>query len=73
MFKNITLSAEKDIIHKARLKAQKEHSTLNEQFRNWLKKYIAQDSISQGYKPILEKYDYADSGRSFTRDELNER
>jgi len=70
---NITFSAEKELIRKARLKAQKEHSTLNEQFRNWLRKYVSQDSSSRSYKSIIEKYDYANSGRSFSRDELNER
>ena len=34
MLKNITFSADKELIYKARLKAQKEHTTLNEQFRN---------------------------------------
>jgi len=73
MYKNITFSADKDLIHKARLKAQKDHSTLNEQFREWLKKYVALDSTSQSYMSIMKKYDYVDSGRSFSRDELNER
>lgn len=73
MQKNITFSAEKELIRKARLKAQKEHSTLNQQFRNWLRKYVTVDSSSQSYKSIIEKYNYANSGRSFSRDELNER
>jgi len=73
MNKNITFSADKELIRKARLKAQQEHSTLNEQFRNWLKKYVSMDSSSVSYSSIIKKYNYADSGHSFSREELNER
>lgn len=72
MQKNITLSADKELIRKARLKAQQEHSTLNQQFRHWLKKYVSSTSL-KNYSTVIQKYDYANSGRSFTRDELNER
>jgi hypothetical protein len=37
MLKNITLSADEELIRKAREKAQKEHTTLNASFRQWLK------------------------------------
>jgi len=73
MQKNITFSAEKEHIRKARLKAQNEHSTLNEQFQIWLRKYVTVDSSLQSYKSIIEKYDYVDSGGSFSREKLNER
>jgi hypothetical protein len=39
MLKNITFSAEKDLIEKAREKARSEKTTLNVAFRRWLKQY----------------------------------
>lgn len=72
MRKYITLSADGELIRRARLKAQQEHSTLNQQFRNWLKKYV-NSTLLKNYSIILQKYDFANSAGSFTRDELNER
>jgi hypothetical protein len=39
MLKNITLSAEEELIHRARQKAQNERTTLNANFRCWLKQF----------------------------------
>ncbi len=41
--KNITLSADEKLIEAARARAIAEQSTLNEQFRRWLREYVAQD------------------------------
>ena len=38
--KNITLSAEENLIEAARRRAVSEHTTLNEQFRLWLENYV---------------------------------
>jgi hypothetical protein len=73
MLKNITLSAEEVLIQKARKKAQEEHTTLNEVFRLWLKKYVYHDSILEVFDHFMEKVDYADAGGKFSRDEMNER
>ncbi|KAA3662095.1 MAG: hypothetical protein DWQ10_03210 [Calditrichaeota bacterium] len=73
MLKNITLSAEEELIKSARKKAQTEHTTLNENFRRWLKNYVQADSNSSNYKELMKTLDYASPGRKFSRDELNER
>jgi len=73
MLKNITLSADEKLIKKAREKAQREHTTLNENFRKWLKRYITSDTNKSNYDDLMNTLDYAHSGRKFTRDELNER
>ena len=39
MLKNITFSAEEELIDKAREQARKEKTTLNALFRRWLKQY----------------------------------
>ncbi len=73
MFKNITLSAEENLIRRAREKAQQEHTTLNAKFRKWLNRYVKRDQASSDYAALMKKLSYAQAGRSFSRDELNER
>jgi len=73
MLKNITLSADEQLINKAREKAQREKTTLNENFRQWLKKYVISDNINFNYNELMNSLDYVNPGRKFSRDELNER
>ena len=40
--KNITLSADENLIEQARLVARSRHKTLNAAFREWLEQYAAQ-------------------------------
>lgn len=72
MLKNITFSAEEELIRKAREKALAEKTTLNVVFRRWLKQY-ADRKKEQEIDMVMESVDYAVSGRKFTRDEMNER
>ncbi len=71
--KNITLSAEEKLIEKARKKAQQENTTLNAKFRHWLERYIASEKNSEEFDQLMQKLSYAEAGKKFTRDELNER
>ena len=73
MKKNITLSAEENLIEKARRKARKEDTTLNNEFRRWLQHYIEEGLNEQSYKVVMSRLSYADAGRKFSRQELNER
>jgi len=73
MLKNITLSAEANLIGKARKKAQHEHTTLNAQFRQWLSRYVSTDLKASGYETLMNSLSYANPGQHFTRDEMNER
>ena len=73
MLKNITLSADEKLIKKAREKAQREHTTLNENFRRWLKRYIISDTNKSKYDDLMNTLNYVNPGRKFSRDELNER
>ncbi len=41
--KNITLSADERLLEAAYQRAAKEHTTLNEQFRLWLKHYVQRE------------------------------
>ena len=72
MLKNITLSANTELIHQARNKAQQQHTTLNAIFRQWLQHFVA-DTRRVDYKVLMQHLSYVHSGKSFSRDELNER
>ncbi len=73
MKKNITLSADDWLIQKARKKAQHEHVTLNQRFREWLLRYISLGRNSDEIEDLFKELNYADPGKKFTRDEMNER
>ena len=71
--RNITLSADEQLIRLARDKARKQRTTLNALFRRWLTRYVAKGRPDLDYDELMKRLSYARSGRSFSRDELNER
>lgn len=73
MLKNVTLSGEERLIQRAREKAAHEKTTLNALFRQWLARYVGQDNAAASYHELMERLSHVQAGRSFTRDELNER
>lgn len=73
MLKNITLSADQQLLQLAREKAAKEKSTLNAQFRAWLQRYVSTDRKLIDYDVLMEKLSYAQPGKTFSRDQMNER
>ncbi len=73
MLKNVTLSAEENLIRQARKNAQQEHTTLNAMFRQWLARYVRQKQTAMDYGSLMQDLSYAHAGRRFSRDEMNER
>lgn len=74
MTRNITFSADEQLIEAAREAARAEGSTLNEQFRLWLESYARRRQADQALAVMERISQYAASGgRRFTRDEMNER
>jgi hypothetical protein len=73
MIKNITLSADEKLIELARKKAINHNTTLNELFRQWLSNYSVDKDLSTDLDQFLTQVSYCASGRSFSREELNER
>ncbi len=71
--KNVTLSANEDVLRKAKNKAQNNNTTLNSLFRKWLDDYTRDRNLTLELERFLIKTEYAEAGRGFTRDELNER
>jgi len=73
MLQNITLSAEKELIEQARRRAEAQNTTLNAEFRRWLKQYVESPRTSADLSVLMDRLSYARPGKSFTRDERNER
>jgi len=71
--RNITLSAESELIAKARAKAASERTSLNDKFRAWLVTYVGQDRRAADFRALMERLQHARSGRRFSRDEAHER
>jgi hypothetical protein len=72
--RNITFSADEQVIEAAREQALADNSTLNEQFRRWLEQYARQRRAAKALAVMDRIGQYARSGgRSFTRAERNER
>lgn len=71
--KNITFTADDKLIEKARLKATLESTTLNNRFRDWLEKYVAESNKIDEFKKVMGRITYVEAGRHYSRDEMNER
>jgi hypothetical protein len=73
MKKNITLTADEALIEQARWQAANERTTLNQLFREWLTRYVAQADAPDQYDALMEKFDHIQAGGTFSREEMNER
>ena len=73
--KNITLSADEDLIEAARARARAERTTLNEQFRRWLHEYAERQQRADAAAAVMDALagKLRTGGRKFTREEMNER
>ncbi len=73
MLKNITLSADENLIKKAREKAQRERTTLNASFRQWLKQFANATIKIDDYDQFMQSLNYVKTSKKYTRSEMNER
>lgn len=71
--KNITLSADERLIEEARAQARANRTSLNQLFREWLAELAGRREREKRLAELMERVGYADSGGSFSRDEMNER
>ena len=76
MMRNITLSAAEQLIDQAREKARAQGVSLNDEFRKWLASYVQvgnpQDAVAR-FRSVMQAMPAVDAGRTFGRDEMNER
>ena len=74
MTRNITFSADEELIEAAREAAKAEGTTLNEQFRKWLESYVRQRQADRAMAVINRiRSQHQMTGPKLTRDEMNER
>ena len=73
--RNITLSADEDLIDEARRHASSKNTTLNAQFRLWLEGYVGRErQAARAMETVRElQGKISTGGRKFTREEMNER
>jgi predicted transcriptional regulator len=71
--KNVTLSADDDLIEQARQVAHSQRRTLNAAFREWLLQFTAQAGNGQEVDALMRRLGHVTAGRRFSRDEMNER
>jgi hypothetical protein len=73
--KNVTLSAEEYLIESAREVARAQNTTLNQAFREWLETYTKPVSAVDRYEALMHRIHESGvmAGRTFTREEMNER
>jgi len=73
LMKNVTLSADENLIERARMIARSRETTLNDEFRAWLANYTEAGHGVEGFDALMQRLNYVNAGRHFTRDEMNER
>ena len=71
--KNITLSADEDLIERARSMARGQRRTLNAAFREWLAQFTQSAGDAQSFDALMKHLRHVDAGRHFSREDLNER
>jgi len=71
--KNITLSADEDLIEQARAVARSQRKTLNAAFREWLLQFTSQTGNVREIDSLMNRLRHVEAGHHFTRDEMNER
>ncbi len=71
--KNITLSADDDLIEQARAIARSQRKTLNAIFREWLIQFTAQSGSARQFDALMDRLRHVKGGGHFSRDEMNER
>ena len=71
--KDITFSADEADLILARESAERQNTTLETLFREWLGDVAAGQKRAREFWDLMERLRYVNAGRKFTRDEVNER
>ena len=72
--KNITLSADEELIEQARQLARAQNRTLNDAFREWLVQFTQQAISAEEFDSLMKRLRrHVRSAGPYTRDEMNER
>lgn len=71
--RKITFSVDETLIERARATAQSQGTTLNTAFRDWLEQFAGASGSVKGFDALMGRLRHVNSGRSFSRDEMNKR
>ncbi|MBZ5621693.1 MAG: hypothetical protein LAQ69_23645 [Acidobacteriia bacterium] len=74
--RKITLSADEELIVRARERAKREKRSLNEAFQKWLEQYAGHPGpimTPAQYEEFMRQFAHIRPGGPYTRDEMNER
>jgi hypothetical protein len=71
--KNVTFSADDDLIEQARSVARAQRKTLNDAFREWLHEFVRQSGNTREYRSLMKQLRHINSGGRFSREQMNER
>jgi ribosomal protein L20 len=72
--RNITFSADEELIDKARAVAQRNQRSLNDEFRDWLAKYASGGGERElSFLEMMDQLKQVKVERKYTREEMNER
>jgi hypothetical protein len=76
--KNITFSADGELIRQAKLVARSQGKSLNTAFREWITQFSAlsgqvkeSDALAKEAEALMMRLRHVNAGRRFTRDEMN--
>jgi hypothetical protein len=69
---NITFSAEHELIELARARARASKTTLNEEFRNWLRQFANARRDEEWYFEFMNQFIGIEAGRKFSREDFYE-
>jgi hypothetical protein len=74
--REITLSADEEVIERASERARRERKSLNEAFQQWLEQYAGRPKpimTPEQYREFMKQFAHINPGGPYTRDEMNER
>jgi hypothetical protein len=71
--KNITLSADEQLIEQAREEARRRKTSLNALFREWLAEIAARDERKRQIDKLMEEMGQYNIGGPYSREEMNQR
>jgi hypothetical protein len=71
--KEITFSADENLISRATLIARAQHKILNAAFREGLVQFADSSGNAQSFDALMKRLKRVDAGKHFRREELNER
>ncbi len=72
-FRAWALKTQKKLEIDTKIAASEERRSLNDLFREWIARYVGVEKGAEQYRRLMKHLSHARPGRTFSRDEMNER